>query len=337
VACQEGEHTVKKAMNATLTIAAKDHAYRRRWAISGAIVVLVHATVMVAVATWHIMIKDSRPPGPIMIELAPAGPQQAVLAPTPDQLMPDTSSGATKKIEETAEVSPSKVEERVEPKRVEEQPREALPMSSARAPSSQQTPAPSSQQKSVAGRQSAPGTGDKAINANPIDTSIIPSAPRSMKAAKASDGKVIIFGRLPRRFGVPQQSRALDSTARNAIGNYLQDRANADATRPDPARPQPNALGLINKHSVGTSATSGASDPARNAIGAIMIKQLSAATAQTSHQSSGLVAAAGRPVTNAAINGTGMARPGSLGGTIGGPAKNGTGVINGTGIRSKHP
>jgi hypothetical protein len=56
------------------------------------------------------------------------------------------------------------------------------------------------------------------------------------------------------------------------------------------------------------------------------------AGASIGHQGTALIS-----VPHASINGTRMIRPGSGASVVGGAAKNGGGVINGTGIQSKQP
>ena len=66
------------------------HANRQHWAISTALVVLVHGIVASAIATWWIAIKQPEMVGgaPIVIELASAppaaGPQQAAIPAAPE-------------------------------------------------------------------------------------------------------------------------------------------------------------------------------------------------------------------------------------------------------------
>jgi hypothetical protein len=314
-------------MRAMPAIAAKGRLYRRRWAISAAIVVLVHAIVGGAVATWHIMIEQRQLPGPITLDLAPAptGSQQAALPSTPKELAPTPP-----KIEDKVqEKSAAKGEDKPEPKQVEEASRGGSPMSPARDGSSQE--------KSGAVEPSASGGGNTTIYGSPIDTRAGGFGPRSRKAAKANDGKVMIFGRLPKTFSERRQSRALDNTARNAIGTQVDDHASPQRSLADLASPQPNALGLTEKNTAAAVSMGAIAGPARNAIGVSITSPSSARSPSIIGQSSGVIASAGRPVTGATINGTGMVRPGSGAGAIGGPAKNAAGVISGTAIRPRSP
>jgi len=52
--------------------ATMNHANLHRWAISGAVVVLVHGAIAAAVMTWRNIIVPWQPPGPVVIDLAPA-------------------------------------------------------------------------------------------------------------------------------------------------------------------------------------------------------------------------------------------------------------------------
>ena len=72
-----------------MAFAATNPATLRRWAISAAVVVLVHGAIVAAVVTWRKATVPAEPPSPIVIELAPmpAAPttQQATLPPAPEQ------------------------------------------------------------------------------------------------------------------------------------------------------------------------------------------------------------------------------------------------------------
>jgi hypothetical protein len=330
-ACGSGEDTCKEYareyMRAMPAIASKGRLYRRRWAISAAIVVLVHAIVGGAVATWHIMIEQRQPPGPITLDLVPAptGSQQAAVPSTAKELAP-----APPKIEDKVEEkSATKGADKPEPKPIEEGTRAGSPIPFGRDGSSTE--------KSGAVERSASGGGNVTIYGSPIDTRAGGFGPRSSKAAKAKDGKVMIFGRPSRTFSERRQSRALDNTATNAIGAQVHDHTSPQRNLADLASPQPNALGLTEKNTAGASSMGAMAGPARNAIGVSITSPSNARPPGSIGQSSGAIAGASKPVTGASISGTGMVRPGSGAGAIGGPARNAAGVISGTGIRPRSP
>jgi hypothetical protein len=95
----------------TLAMTAFALAYqanRQRWAISAALVMLVHGVVASAIATWWIAIKHPEmvAGAPIVIELAPApparGPQQAAMPAPSEQGIPNTAPDKPiEKIEKT--------------------------------------------------------------------------------------------------------------------------------------------------------------------------------------------------------------------------------------------
>jgi len=91
-----------------MAFAATNPATLRRWAISAAVVVLVHGAIVAAVVTWRKATVPAEPPGPIVIELAPmpAAPttQQATLPPAPEQVPSSTLPDKTpEKVEQKAE------------------------------------------------------------------------------------------------------------------------------------------------------------------------------------------------------------------------------------------
>ena len=110
--------------------AVKGHTDRQHWAISTAIVVLVHGVIASAIATWWVAIKqpDLFGGAPIVIELAPAplapGAQKAAVpAVAPEQGMPNASPDKPmEKIEgKIPERTATKSEEKTELKPVGQQ------------------------------------------------------------------------------------------------------------------------------------------------------------------------------------------------------------------------
>ena len=117
----------------------EDLADLKRWAISGAIVVLAYGGMAAAMVTWHEPIEPNEPGGAIVIEMAPVltGPtmQEQDLPPGPEMQMSDASPSKDspedkpeEKVEEKVEAKvEQKLEEKVETKPTDEPPPEMAP------------------------------------------------------------------------------------------------------------------------------------------------------------------------------------------------------------------
>ena len=122
-----------------MAFSPEDLADLRRWAISGAIVVLAYGGMAAAMVTWHEPIEPNEPGGAIVIEMAPVltGPtmQEQDLPPGPEMQMSDASPSKDspedkpeEKVEEKVEAKvEQKVEEKVETKPLDEPPPEVAP------------------------------------------------------------------------------------------------------------------------------------------------------------------------------------------------------------------
>lgn len=311
--------------------AAEAGVHRRRWAISAVLVLAVHAGIAAALATWRVLIKQPEPLGPVVIELAPApaapASQHAALPPTLEQVVPNPlPDKPIERFEETTKEKPvEKGEEKGEPKQIEEPPDVAAPPAS--------TPSAGIKGKSGAGIKGATGGGarsgakDSGIEVNPIDTRIAEPDRRPKKAVKANKAVISRQANSGERRPARNPGAALD-IERNAIGIH------------------PNAIGVTPKAAMGGAATSAVGSPVpnaavagptKNAIGATAMTRPGVAGASIGHQGTALISAVGTTVPRASINGTRMIRPGSGASAVGGAARNGGGVINGTGIQSKQP
>jgi hypothetical protein len=317
--------------------ATTDHANLRRWAISGAVVVLVHGAIAAAVVTWRNIIVPWQPPGPVVIELAPAPAaptEQAALAPAPAQVLPTVS--ADKPLDKVEEKTAARGEEKAEPSQFEQSPGAAAPLTLA-------PPASTEQENGAAAsggviHQTAPA-GEGALN--PIDTRIS-EQPRSRKSGKANAWTKTIMGR-PSSTGRPLRNfagrhpdlGAAGTWARNSIGMLTQDVAGAASAKGlNTAAGVKNAVGIAPMSSDQELARSAGT--ATNAIGiTVPIRTNLPKTNMGQHKSTVMLASSGTMAPNATINGTSMVRPGSRTAMIGGPAKTISGVINGTGIRPK--
>jgi hypothetical protein len=322
-----------------MAFAATNPATVRRWAISAAVVVLVHGAIVTAVVTWRKVIVPAESLGPVVIELAPmpAAPttQQAALPPAPEQAPSTASPDKTpEKVEQKAEEkTAARGEEKPGPS-FEESPRVTAPVTLAPAESAEggnrgDTKAGPSGQ--AGGAVQAGGGG------NPIDTRIGEQPRQSFKkAAKANDWTKAIMGRPSKRFAGRQQPLdpgAANGMARNAIGMLVQDPAGGMGTKGSTAaNAAKNAVGVTAMNTVGgTPAVNGT---ATNAIGVSVPIRTRAPQTNIGQRGIGpLTSNATSP--NASINGTSMIRPASGTAVIGGPAKNVAGAINGTAMRPR--
>jgi hypothetical protein len=310
--------------------ATTNPAILRRWAISAAVVVLVHSAIVGAVVTWRKV--PAEPLGPVVIELAPmpAAPttQQAALPPAPEQVPSTASPDKTpEKVEQKAEEkTAARGEEKAEPSQFEDSPRVTAPVTLA--------PPESAEGGNRADTKAAPGGGAVQAGggaANPIDTRIGEQS-RFKKAAKANNWTKAIMGRPSKNFAARQQPRG-PGMARNAIGVLVQDPAGAmGAKGSTAANAAKNAVSRTAMNTVGgTAAVNGT---ATNAIGVSMPIRTRAPRTNTGQRGIGSLAS-NATSSNASINGTSMIRPASATAVIGGPAKNVAGAINGTAMRPK--
>ena len=309
--------------------ATMNHANLHRWAISGAVVVLVHGAIAAAVMTWRNIIVPWQPPGPVVIDLAPAPAapaEQATLAPAPAQVPPTVS--ADKPLDKVEEKTAARGEEKAQPSQFEQSPDATAPLTLAPPESTER-------------ENGAAASGGAMPTANPIDTRI-GEQPRSRKAGKANDWTKTIMGR-PSSTGGPMRSfagrhpglGAAGSFARNSIGMLAQDVAGAaSANGLNAATGVKNAVGIAPMSSDQGMARSAGTTT--NAIGiTVPIRTNWPKTNMGQHKSIVMLAPSAAMAPNATINGTSMIRPGSGTAMIGGPPKTIAGVINGTGIRPK--
>jgi periplasmic protein TonB len=107
-------------------LAAEDLADLRRWAISGAIVVLAYGGIATAMVNWHDPVYPAEPAGAVVVDFAPeqvAAPEQVQSDAVPDKPIEKVEKEQEEKVEAKGE---EKIEEKVEPKPVEEPPRDAV-------------------------------------------------------------------------------------------------------------------------------------------------------------------------------------------------------------------
>src|SRR5215475_401806 len=111
-----------------LALTAEDFADLRRWVFAGAAVVLAYGGIAATMVRWHDPIASSEPTGAIVIEFAPeqiAAPEQVQSDAVPEKPIEKVKKEPEEKIEDKGELT---VEQKVEPKPPEEQPRDASPL-----------------------------------------------------------------------------------------------------------------------------------------------------------------------------------------------------------------
>jgi hypothetical protein len=322
-----------------MALAATNPATLRRWAISAAVVVLVHSAIA-AVVIWRKAIVTAEPPGPIVIELAPmpAAPttQQAALPPAPEQVpstaSPDKTPGQVE--QKAEEKTAARGEEKAERSQIEESPGVTAPVTLA--PPESAEGGNRADTKAVPGGEAA-GAAQAGGGGNPIDTRIgEPSRQNFKKAAKANDWTKAIMGRPSKNFAGRQQPLGpgtASGMARNAIGMLVQDPAGAMGTKGSTAaNATKNAVARTAMNTVGGAAA--VNGTATNAIGVIVPIRTRAPLTNIGQRRIGPLTS-NATSRNASINGTSMVRPTSGAAVIGGPAKNVAGAINGTGMQPR--
>ena len=322
-----------------MALATTNPAILRRWAMSAAVVVLVHSAIVAAVVTWRKATVPAEPPGPIVIELAPmpAAPttQQAALPPAPEVPSTISPDKRPEKVEQKAEEkTAARGEEKAERSQFEESPPVTAPV--ILAPPESAEGRNRADTKGVPGGE-AGGAAQAGGGGNPIDTRIGEQSRQGFKkAAKANDWTRAIMGRPSKNFAGRQQPRGpgtASGMARNAIGMLVQDPAGAMGTKASTAaNATKNAVGRTAMNTVGGAAA--VNGTAANAIG--VSKPIRTRAPRTNIGQRGIAPLASSATSpNASINGTSMIRPASATAVLGGPAKNAAGAINGTAMRPR--
>jgi protein TonB len=144
-----------------LALTAEDFADLRRWLIAGSIVVLAHGGVVAALVRWNDPVLSSEPTGAIVLEFAPeqiAAPEQVQSDAVPEKPIEKVEKEPEEKPDDKGELP---VEQKVEPKPPEEQPRDAVAMTT-----------PPTEQPSTATRPAGPvqGTPVKPVDPKALQT-----------------------------------------------------------------------------------------------------------------------------------------------------------------------
>jgi hypothetical protein len=335
--------------SAMTALAVQNRASQGRWAISAAVVLLLHLAIAAALlATWR-RSREIFPP--VVIELAPppVPDRPTTVPPAPP---PATSSAPPQR---TIEPNPAvRGDEKAEPRR----PAEVAPPASA--------PPAGAAGGERPGTRAAPTAPPAPPSAgNPIDLRMAePSRLRFRRGTQTQDWRKTILSRPVPSAGPSATAPGVGTGPAPPLGTF------ATRHRPfSPLGPRPSALGPVvpgggvARNSVGIpmqeigaapSAKGGHSDVrtlranaavgvARNAVGAPAIPRrlgsgpaLPAASATGGiHPGIGSVASTGAPTVAAGVNGTHVIRPGTGAGVIGGPSKPAGGVVNGTTFRRR--
>jgi protein TonB len=247
-----------------MALSAQDLADLRRWAICGAVIVLVHGTIAASVVNWREEIEPAEPAAAIVIEfapvpVAPAAPQTDI-APGPEQVMSEASP--ERPVEQVEEKQ--KTEEKLASKPVEEPPPEIKPAPNPdvalEPPHQEVTPSQPQQPRTPAPTTSAP-------QALPEQTAAVPAAPmqgrltpRTSTAVPTWKTKILALLERNKRypeaaqsrhqqgitqvlFGLDRQGRVIDSrVVRSSGASALDDEALALLRRAQPFPPPPPEL-----------------------------------------------------------------------------------------------
>jgi periplasmic protein TonB len=187
---------------------AEDLADLRRWVIAGSVVVLAHGGIAAAMVRWHDPVFDtSDPAGAVVVELAPeqvAAPEQVQSDAVPEKPIEkiEKVEKEPEPIEEKAELP---VEQKVEPKPPEEQPRDPSPVT---------TPPP--ELPKIAALPAAPVQGNK-----PVDSRAMQMWAGEIAAAIARKKRPYPFRRETAAevtFTLDQQGHLIDSRITKSTG-----------------------------------------------------------------------------------------------------------------------
>jgi hypothetical protein len=311
-----------------MTIAATDRTSLRRWTISAAIVVLVHAGIA-TVVTWRRVMVPAEPPSPIVIEVvpmpvAPVVPQTEV-APQVPKTAPGTPIENLER--KTEEKTAPAGHETAAPAAVEQTPSETAPVTLAPSQSAEGGHAVDTQ---AATGGVAPGAARANRGAdNPIDTRIGEPSRRPKQTTKPNNGARKIILTRPYSGARQPRDRGAGDIVRNTIGLPVPN--GVASTKSNGIRESKNTVGAPLTNTPGNVSTSTVSRTVRNPIG-ITVQVPAAASGASIGRQYGVDPPASRGTTpRAGIDGSVMGRRNT--GSIGGAARNSTRVINGTAVR----
>jgi hypothetical protein len=359
----------------TLALTTENRDRLRRWAVSLALALALHAGVVVAVLSWRYAVTS--PPqgdtGPFVVDLAPA-PSQPIAAPTESRQpaagggaaersgLPESSGGGVPAAGPAAPVKAEQSTDTGEQKKGEQKtaPVQVSPSETAPAPLENAGRENSEDERSASGGGAgggglAPAVPGGGSMSGPIDNRITIVSPFGWRSknsaarggAPARKPKAFVLVHPSRGPGVvgqgPADHASAPSTAINAIGEHvatgahIQDRVRAALAR----AVGKNAVGGAVPNNLGGASARTGERTVVNAIGATVRFRPRLPATGGGGQPGGATqfgnAGTVHANTLAVINGTGMTRIGSGPGVIGGPARNLSGGINGTTFRLRHP
>jgi len=117
-----------------IALAAEDIADLRRWSIAGMVVAATYAMTAMAMVQWHEAVNSSDAAGAVVVEFAPeqvAAPEQVQSDAVPDKPIEKIEQEPQPQVAAKSELP---LEQKVEPKPREEQPRDAVPVTTPPPP-----------------------------------------------------------------------------------------------------------------------------------------------------------------------------------------------------------
>jgi periplasmic protein TonB len=117
-----------------MSLTPEDIADLRRWLLASVVVVFAYGGVAAAVVRWHDHVEPAEPAGAIIVEFAPeqvAAPEQVQSDAVPERPIEKVEKEQEEIVEPKGE---EQIKEKVEPKPIEEQPREAVPITTPPPP-----------------------------------------------------------------------------------------------------------------------------------------------------------------------------------------------------------
>jgi hypothetical protein len=351
VALPEGPNEPDSAHN-------KNRAALRRWAVSGAIVLLLHGAVFVALVRWHILVLPATLTRPFLVDLTqqpetPRSQQQSGPQPAPSIEHASQTNSSEQQGMNEALPGLDQTQENPGPRTAGEAatPKEVQPGSTLPEPSAPSENADARSGDAGNAKTSTVGAGEPAVPPGPAMSGPIDiggpvsgqgvasrSGPRWKKAinAAAAPKPIVIVRRAKDASGRGRDLTASNAPTTNAIGARIQDGAGEAAGRANGMRvASVNATGSAAPASGSVGMNSPAA-PATNAIGVTVHFRRGIQTKPIGGRSTLPVVIFGSPAGAAAINGTGIGRAGIGISAIGGSAKTPSGAISGNSFQPRH-
>jgi hypothetical protein len=321
-------------------------AWWRRWGVSLAVALLLHAVIAtVLVLAWRKFV-PLNPPGPVIVELPPPE-AQANAEPVEPTFATISADAGRSEVAERAAIDRPFAESSPRGKAAEEsQPTFAGREGEGGLPAENAAEKPAEVRTATGGGEPRPAPGAQ-IGGAPIDTRIVPSfGPPGKKPARKLAHSLSPLAQPAKQAGAPAASRRLSalpgSVVINAIGARVEDRVRAAMARANASGNGPrNAVGNTITTNAGNAAAGAAESVVINAAGMAVHVHPAVSPPANGSVGTGATASPGRMpaagVNGGAVNGTGMGRVATRGGTIGGPTRNIPGALNGTDFRPRHP